>query len=359
MRKLLSGILVFTLVFLNFAIFAPLAAAAGVALSPPKFEIEANPGDVISERVSIANQGSNTIALSTSVQDFVASGETGQASFIDADQGDSSISISNWVEMSKQNIVVNPGEKVTVDFQIRVPEDAEPGGHYGAIFFAPPAGEGQVSLQQRIGSLVLVKVSGDIISEGRLDRFGSFDKDIPGEEIAEQESQFFFRELPIPLAVRYENTGNVHLKPAGKIELFNTFGQPVKAIGAQSVFNDRGVEISREIVDYIPFNGGKGNVLANSFRTFREEFKGKLYWFYHEDGTKEIRDKGNPLGLYQAKLTLDSGEVETFRFLIFPVWKVLGGVTGVVIFIVILLKLISWNNRRLEEKFAKKFGVKQ
>lgn len=342
--------------------FVPQSFAAGITISPPKFELDATPGQVIRSVVKITNTDTDTLILTPSVQDFVASGETGQPKFVDAKDSDPAISLSNWVNVNQGKTVTAPPRRaVEVPFVVTVPQDAEPGGHYGAVFFAPPAGSGQVGVTQRIGALILIRVKGDVTESGALDIFGAYDKDLEGEKLHDVGSNTFYSSLPVNFTARYQNTGNIHLKPTGKIEISN-FGIKLNEIGVQSILNDGGVEISKEIVNFLPVNNERGNTLAKSFRSYHTTWEGTPYWYYNEDGTKEIRYKGFPLGYYTATLTLDGAggksETATTHFIILP-WK------EALVTVVTLLALyfggtrfFAWRSRKLEAEFKKKFGVK-
>jgi hypothetical protein len=78
-----------------------------------------------------------------------------------------------WIEPSTENISVQPGAEVTFPFTVTVPTEAEPGGHYASILFQlggqPEAGV--TSVQHRIGSLILLRVSGDVVEEGVIESF--------------------------------------------------------------------------------------------------------------------------------------------------------------------------------------------
>lgn len=52
-----------------------------------------------------------------------------------------------------------------MNYIINTPANAVPGGHYGAVFFNSPDNSdgGTISMNRRIGSLLLVTVPGDIV----------------------------------------------------------------------------------------------------------------------------------------------------------------------------------------------------
>jgi len=360
-----GGIAVFLVGFLALAQL-PTVLAAGIILSPPKFEFRANPGDTIRGVVKLTNQNENAISMSSSVGDFMAKNESGSPAFVArGDEAvDTAFSLSSWIHVNDGKAIdIGANGKADVPFSIDIPANAEPGGHYGVIFFEPPAGGGQIGVTQRLGALVLVQVSGEITESGRLDTFGAYPTDVPGEDIPQYSSQFSFENAPIPFAIRYENTGNVHIKPEGRIEIFNTFGQKVRSVGVVSILNELGVEVQKEIVDFIPANNDNGNVLAKSFRTFRAKFAGTPFWYRRDDGVKEIRYGGFPVGLYTAQLTMQGiGDGDTVtaaaRFIIFP-WKIVGGVTAILLMLFFGgRRFFAWRSAKLEADFKRKFGVK-
>lgn len=335
---------------------APAAAAAGLSLIPPKFEFEANPGETLTGTIELLSTDAGSMTLTASVQDFVAGNETGQPQFVDTSAAsDASSYSSRWYTVGTgQPLVLRAGERLRVPFTVAVPQDAPPGGHYAAVFFTPPAGEGQVAVTQRIGSLVLIRVRGDIREEGEIAQWGTYPASIAGEQLADASAQFFWSKLPVDFAIRYHNTGNVHLRPEGKIELFGTFGGQLEKIGVQSILNEGGVETKKEIVDYLPVNNDRGNVLKDSYRTFRASWQGTPYWQPQEDGTRAIAYRGMPLGWYTARLTLTGpggeAQVAETSFIVFPWQVVVPGLLGIIILFFGIRAGLRWHTRSVERR---------
>lgn len=209
----------------------PNANAASIVLTPPKFEQNVNPGETLYKTVKIKNNGPRQIPLQASVEDFApAKDEGGQPRFLKDSKADASITMSKWVSFEKEIFVVKPQQTLEVPFKIEIPQNAEPGGHYGTIFFAPPSQDGgNVSIQQRIGSLLLLRVSGEIHEEGSLQTFGTYKQDANFVE-SNPEMHSFYQSLPVNFTTRFENSGNVHLKPKGKIYIENFFGERLQNI---------------------------------------------------------------------------------------------------------------------------------
>ena len=351
-----------SLLFLLPIVFSETASAAGVAISPPKFEFEADPGQVINAIVKITNHENSPLTFSVSAQDFVSSGESGQPTFINPEENTADISLANWIVINNNEpVTIKSEEKREVPFTINVPQNAEPGGHYGTIFFSPAApinADGQVAVKQKIGSLILIRVSGKIVEKGELSVFGTYDKEIKSGDLLKKSSNFFYGKLPVNFVLRYENKGNIHLKPQGKIEIFDTFNKKLNSIGVLSIISSQGLELEKKIVDFLPVNDVQGNVLAKSFRKFDVAWQGYPYWYKEEDGTKVIKYKGYPIGWYTAKLTLNetgnSEVVKSISFVILP-WKdIFGSLLILILAIFGFIKYRKWSIAKLEKKLRQK-----
>lgn len=110
---------------------------------------------------------------------------------------------------------------MTKRFTVTIPPKAEPGGHYGVIFFeqVPFAGGPPVKAKPRIGALVMLTVPGQIVRSGEI-------------KSVSVSSGWFWPTRKIPLLgkraikcrVVFENTGNVHLTIRGSIVYTPEFG---------------------------------------------------------------------------------------------------------------------------------------
>ncbi len=190
---------------------------AGFAVSPPSFEINANPDDLIKNTIKIENLSSGDISIKTEARNFVAYGEGGQVSLTDEE---SSFSISKWVKIDKDTFTISPKSFALVSFELQVPKNAEAGSHYGAIVFSTvpdsKSGQNSATVAQEIGSLILVKLPGNTYENAKLISF---------EPLTQ-----FFKDPNITLNYLIENTGNVHIKPYGFITITNIFGGKTKSI---------------------------------------------------------------------------------------------------------------------------------
>ena len=138
--------------------------AVGLTISPLTFELTANPGDVLTNKVRVYNPTDSAIAIRMETEDFTVSGEAGQVKIEPAET--ETYSLARWVKISPDNFTLEPKEQKVIDFTIEVPQGAEPGGHYGSVLatIGGVAGENLTgaAIAQKVGSLVLLSVAGQV-----------------------------------------------------------------------------------------------------------------------------------------------------------------------------------------------------
>lgn len=273
--------------------FAFSLVAHAVSVSPVKFELSANPGDELKNVIRIYNDSAETVNIVVNVENFSPTGEAGQV-VIDEEAPDTGFSLKSWVTLDTNTFTLEPRTSRTVEFTIAVPENAEPGGHYGSILasVAPGAAGGGVGIAQRIGALLLLDVSGEITEKMYVAEFG-----------APSFSEFG----PVDLTLRFKNDGSVHLKPRGYITITNMFGKEAGTIN-------------------IP----QSNILPQSVRKF--DFPWGVKYMY---------------GKYTATMTAIYGSANesltaVATFWVIP-WKMLA--IAVIVLLIVILLLIRGRRR--------------
>ncbi len=114
-----------------------------LTISPYKFEETVSPGQTISDSIKIINNSDKEILMKVGVYDFKPSGEEGRQTFISPENDDPYIdySLSTWIDIDTGPFMIGPKKTKEINFSINVPESAEPGGHYAAIFIGPSSSE--------------------------------------------------------------------------------------------------------------------------------------------------------------------------------------------------------------------------
>lgn len=190
-----------------------------ISVSPTVFELSANPGEVLENSFRIVNGTDQELTLSATPKNFTAEGEEGG---VNLTEEETSFSLANWIAVSPQEIVVPARGSQTFDFSITVPENAEPGGHFGSVIVSTnpvSLDTTGASVSQEAGPLLLVSVAGDIQKSAKIVEF--------------KPAQGFYESGPVTLETRVQNDGNVHFKPTGTISIKDMFGNEVTKINLE------------------------------------------------------------------------------------------------------------------------------
>lgn len=260
-----------------------------IGISPVTFELTANPGDIIENQLKVYNPSDSIIGIKMEVDDITPTGEAG---FVTVESAETeTYSLARWVKTEPSEFTLEPKEQKFVKFTITVPENAEPGGHYGSVLarskaVAGPGITGTV-ITQRVGSLVLLSVAGEITEDLKI-------KDFSAPNYSEYG--------PIPFTIRFENKGTIHVKPRGFVTITDWFGQKVAD-----------VEFPQK------------NVLPNAVRKIETSWNQKWLW-----GGKYTATINGSYGTENIPLT-----PEVITFWVFP-WKV-----GLGVFLLLLLLILS------------------
>ncbi len=273
------------------------------------------PGEHRQETIRITNSGDEDVTLYASKQDFIAGDDTGTPRFIDSDE-DIGFGLVDWIEMEQEHVTTPANTRQEVAFNIQLPENAEPGGHYGAVFYGPGSGDGQVWVQARLWVLILVQVDGEVEEKWELRDFQIWQA-IDGGFM---ENEVFDSTDIVSFYLNFENQGNVHLQPEWKIHIYDKDDTRLTEIGSKDLISSDGAHIWETIVDYLPINEGGGNVLPQSDRSFYTQWE----WFGYqvqnqvnfEDFQTHYNNKQRDRKLRQAAFyeTIEQVPVqETFR----------------------------------------------
>ncbi|MBU2592541.1 hypothetical protein KKD61_03725 [Patescibacteria group bacterium] len=232
-----TGLTLFVSCFLFFVscfLFLPCGAKAQNVVSlvaiPPRVEdVVANPGEVVTKKIKLQNQGEAELAVSARPIDFVVEDKEGTPVFLRENQyRDNRWALSGWVNISPSQFIVKPGESVEMDLIILVPEDALPGGHYAAVTYQPADTVGGDSattskIVPSVATLVYLTVSGEIKEDALIRRM-----DVPN----------FSEYGPIPFSTEIENLSDIHIRPTALIRVYNLFNRlsTTLSLGSQNIF---------------------------------------------------------------------------------------------------------------------------
>ncbi len=203
----------------------------GLTAIPPRLgddgSLEVEPGQIVQTEVRVRNTTSQFQTIQTLVEDFII-GEDGKTPTPVPSNSDSRWSLASWIEVPNSQTVLPPGVSQSVPIIIRVPENALPGGRYAMVMHQPivdsqttlsAAIGGQAGINQRVGTLVYVRVEGAVTEEAHIRNIT-----IPG-----------FSEFgPVPISFEIENLSDIHIQPITQIRVTNMLGREVSELKVES-----------------------------------------------------------------------------------------------------------------------------
>jgi hypothetical protein len=321
----------------------PLPAQA-LTISPVRIEVSGDPGETVRQEIKLTNTEREDTTFYISYANFDSKDETGTPTFIPGDQG-----LATWIR-SPQSVTIKTGESKTVPFTIEIPRGAEPGGYFSVIFASrqAPDGDGQVALGEQVGSLILLRVNGDIATEGGLLEYGTKNK------------QQLFTELPITFYYRFQNNGEDRVQPEGVITIKNTFGLTSKVLSANPT---RGSVLPQSIRRFeTSWINGPGKTAQDPFAQVPAK-TGSGFW-------SEVKYQWHnfAFGLYRAHLEIAYGSVEqrsskaSLTFFVLP-WQLLTVIIPIIVAALatvwfLLRQYNHWIIRRAQGGSGKNTGVK-
>lgn len=278
--------------------------AQGIQVSPVVINLNAEKGQVYNLKLTVTNVTANTLLLKSAVNDFSAKDETGNPQVIlDQNATNGGYSLKSWVSPITP-ITLGAQQNQTVNFTISIPENAEPGGHYGVVRFSglePSAGDQNVSLTASVGVLILARVQGDVVEQLSV-------KEMFTAKSGKSTSMFSMG--PVEIVSRIQNSGNVHVQPVGNIVVTDSFGKTVATL---------------------PVGSNSQNVLPGSIRRYETSF-----------------DKSWLFGRYTAKLSAAYGTTGGVLMGSTVFWVI---PYKLIAFIAVTLFVIIWGGKRLIRRY--------
>ena len=214
----------------------PAPDSAGLTISPPTVELDAAPGQVLTQKYTITNNSTFERDIIPTVQNFDAKNEGGDPNLTSET---TPYEAASWIKVDPARQSAAPNAQVTFEARVTVPRDASPGSHLAALLFegSAPTTPGAVSVRAQVTGLMLLRTPGDIVRKASV---ASFDTD-----------RSLYQAQAVIFATRVRNEGNVHFKPDVTVEVKNLLGTKVATVKPKA----------------------QGNVLPNSIRRFDSEWK--------------------------------------------------------------------------------------
>jgi len=289
---------------------SPVSAALDITVSPVFLNFSPNPGETITDKVTLHNNTGSPVVLDISINKMTVN-----------DRGDivpeeisSTDSASKWFKLNSSKLTAPALEWVDIPVTIKVPADAAY-GNYFAIVFSAQADKALSGAS--VQGNVLIPVLLNVKKEGAIAK-----ADISNFSV----KNFVTEYLPVEFNISVKNSGNIHLAPRGNIFIR---GSGTKDLAILEV------------------NPAKGNILPNSARDFSVSWKDGFVT-KNADGKLEFnwnKLTSFRLGKYTAYsfLVYDDGVRDvpiesTITFWVFP-YTAFAILAGSLILVLIILNL--------------------
>jgi len=203
-----------------------------LVVMPARNQIEVDPGERTAITINFFNQSDDPVSGFFKIADFIVEDSQGTPKFIEnAGDAPAKYSASRWLTLPYDRATLPAHDKVAIQTEILVPEDAHAGGRYVAVFFQqgntiPQKSENEIKgsgTNLRIASLIYIKVRGEITEKAIVSRFFS---------------PSFFEYGPIKITTDVLNLGDYHIAPRVSLTLTNVFGGFVdqRLLKVQNIF---------------------------------------------------------------------------------------------------------------------------
>ena len=347
----MQKILLSSLIFLStiYSIYALESDKIELAITPIRSDIKVSTGESTSASVTLYNNSNEGHSFYMTAENCTTNSNNGTPNCKPyKGNGINPSSLASWITFDNPgNFTIPARWKKTISYTINTPANAVPGWHYGAIFFNTinPTGNANISMNRRIGSLILITVPweivvspifGDIIIvwwgwyapiDNILDLFSPTESGSIWEKTKKLLMTFSdpaiqqdlinfinpFWSTPainkdetfnVDISLPVENEWTIHVNPEWNITLHEKDWTQLLNIGKELIINENWAIIGEKIVDYITINEEWWNVLPNTNRIFTMNWN----WFAHE----YITSSGNiwinyeSPGVYYSRLSKEN-----------------------------------------------------
>lgn len=217
--KLFSLILI-SVIFIVFPIFVSAQyqqITNSFIVSPSKHELKLGPGESVIRNIYITNKLGYDADFLIDVEDVAGTkNEAEVIKYYGNNLGP--YSIRNYTMVENDRIHIVSGETRVVPVLFTLPSKIKPGGLYGGVFVTAinPSSDNGTRISTRVGSLIFLRVKGDLKEEGEVKQFNLLSN-----------RKILWTRSPAKFQAVFENQGNIYLSPYGMIEIKNWRGKVI------------------------------------------------------------------------------------------------------------------------------------
>ncbi len=192
------------------------AAPQVLTLTPTSAQIVAKPGGTATGKFQVINPGGEEYAVHLYAAPYTVKTEAYTPDFIPIA---GKPNVAAWVHLSTTQGTLSPNQTITVQYHVDVPTGIQPGGYYAVAFAQTQAKAkaGGVVVNERVGEILYIQVSGAVIQSGKLLSW----------------STPFLQKPPLGSALRLENDGGLHYASDVNVVVSDLFGHAKYTVHTQ------------------------------------------------------------------------------------------------------------------------------
>jgi hypothetical protein len=194
-------------------------------IAPPTITQELNPGQNVEGILKVINNTDYDLTFTVSIKDFIVEDTAGTPKFLPNNTLSNKYSAASWIGVTPSVFTIKSQQKQELNYYIRVPISARPGGHYAAVIYTPSTnlevtGTG-ATVSTEAGSLFYITVNGPIIENSLVSKFFVN----PFQEYG-----------PVKILTRIKNLGDLHIAPKATINVSGFFYNKSQDLDTHNIF---------------------------------------------------------------------------------------------------------------------------
>lgn len=248
-----------------------------LTVSPPVYDLTANPGDTVKQTFRIRNNGTSPLELQVTARRLISSPDNGSP----VPESDTKGEELSWVTFNPSSFTAAPREWTNINYAINIPKTAAY-GYYYVFGITEKNAQTQKTTGAAVKGEVLVVVLLNVKKEGAVSR---------ADLVNFAPKSFVSEYLPVTFEVTVANKGNVHVKPHGNIYITRGEGKDIAILDV---------------------NPGVGSVLPGGKRTFETSWNDGFIVrqpSLDENSQPKVDKNGNP----ETHLAINWNSLTSFR----------------------------------------------
>jgi len=279
---------------------------ASVKIQPSIIEQKVDPGEMFSSKLRLTNMSGQEHVFLIAKEDISGITGDGHPVFV-GNQEKTGYEVSSWISVKEDSVSLGAGETKEIPFDVTIPKQATPGGHFGALFFklkTTHPKETGTGVGYEVGTIISLRVAGNIVEAATIKEFFT--------------DKLLYDKPNVTFTATIKNSGNTLVRPRGPLEISDFFGKKVATLTV---------------------NDAAAAVLPGGERSF------ETIW----------REEGFAFGHYTVVMSLTYGDEgkdtvsQTLSFWVLPMRLIAYGAIGlllIILAIIISVKLFLKNKLR-------------